>query len=285
MPKILPGSPKCSLMHRKTGPTPRPSHHIENTSHDNTMIIMPNTALHAPHLPPIPAKRRKTRPHRHVPAKLPRDLFAPAQIQSYHRPEPRLHPCRAGLLSRALPPPSVRSPARPGGKRQERKGRKGRKDRKGSAGGMIPPEPPRFALRLRRAADAVQKTKSRSSKRQEKSGVTPWPQVPADAFRTAISVQACALRPPAVADRCPRFRGHIGVVGRDFRIFKGEFDSRLWEAFVARRQSLCNAQAGRRWSRTAVFQRSSGPSFTENSHLSTLGGPGTLSSGPAGGHD
>ena len=46
---------------------------------------------------------------------------------------------------------------------------------------------------------------SRSSKKAGRAeGVTSGPEVSAGAFRAAQSVQACALRPPAVADRCFR---------------------------------------------------------------------------------
>ena len=106
------------------------------------------------------------------------------------------------------------------GEEKDRKGRKGRKDRKGSAGGMIPPAPPRFALRLRRAADAVRTWKAvlREDRVKAKSRK-------GRKFRRALSglqtqCRRARLRPPAVADRCPRFRGHIGVDGRISRCLR-----------------------------------------------------------------
>ena len=242
-------------MHRKTGPTPRPSQHIENTSHDNTMIIMPNTALHALHAPPSPKNAGKLARTGMCPPNSPGTCLLQHRFRAIIVPNHVYTPAGPGsCLARFLLLPCGVRPVQ--GEEKDRKGRKG------SAGGIIPPAPPRFALRLRRAADAVQKTKSRSSRRQEKSRVTPWPQVPAGAFRTAISVQACALRPPAVADRCPRFAGTSVLLEGISRFLReslvqgsgkpslsaGSRFVTLRRAVAGRAQPFFNARAGRRGS-------------------------------------
>ena len=90
------------------------------------------------------------------------------------------------------------------------------------------------------------------------------------------------LRPPAVADRCSRFSGHIGVVGRDCRIFKGEGSPKLWKNVVESRQSLLTFPAGLHLQRKAVSQRSDGLSFAtgQTAALEALGPRATRGARP-----
>ena len=116
---------------------------------------------------------------------------------------------------------------------------------------------PRAPLVLSASYQRSGKRGARSAEREGQREVAPRPEVSADALRAANSVQACALRPPAVADRCFRFRGNIGVDGRDFQIFRGEGTSEALESH--------------RWAMTAASRRSGGPSLVAYPRLSTLG--------------
>ena len=140
------------------------------------------------------------------------------------------------------------------------------------AGGIIPPAPPWFALRLRRAAGAVPGTEPgiRKGGRAEASGAKAG-----KARRALFGLQSqcrrARLRPPAAADRCSRFTVTSVLMEEISRFLRESVGSTLWEAFVERRQPLLKARAGRRLHR--------------DKRLSTLWGPGPLSSGPAGGHE
>ena len=113
------------------------------------------------------------------------------------------------------------------------------------AGGIIPPAPPWFALRLRRAAGAVRMPMAglRKGGRAEGRGAEAG-RLGGDFFGLQTQCRRVRLHPPAAADRCSRLRGNIGVDGRNFRIF------------------------GKRGARS-----SGKPSLSANSRFLTLGGP------------
>ncbi len=70
------------------------------------------------------------------------------------------------------------------------------------------------------------------------------PEVSADAFRAATSVQACALYPPAAGRPMFPLRGHIGVVGRDFQMVTPCLRPKLRETFVCSGMTVSRSPGG-----------------------------------------
>ena len=102
-------------------------------------------------------------------------------------------------------------------------------------------------------------------------GVAPRPEVSADAVRAAGAVWACAAAPAHGGRPMFPLRGHIGVDGRYFQIFRGEESPKLWKTFVERRQPLLEARAGLVGREKPTLEARPGRCLHRGNRLSMLG--------------